>query len=359
MRNFILIFIGIMWLNAYSHPSYPKELYAVINSQLKVPIEAECDSIVEHGGYRIHVIQKEGLIEHCGLNIFSDEMKSAVDVNLLNFIEEGLLAKVLDKYEGYYEKLIISRGSIRDFKYISPETSCKVNIANSKQLSAEWLIGDKTISLVLPLGYDTSSNGLRSEIENQLISRLRCCDKPRQVFQVNNPNDLEPYGENLLIYPGSTYQGKDISRNIYLNSVDLSPVWDVNSPLESIANLFLLPSLVYGEVLVDLTILKHEYGEKDILEVSVSQMLAACEEEGCIPYWGVERFNDGYLEGALFLYNQIKGYDHIIKIECEPEKVIASSGKIKARASLFVPTNNVYDLYSPYVKKTEKEKIIL
>lgn len=357
MREIIVILLGFMWLNVHAQTSQPNGLYSVMDRLLLVPMESECDSIVEHGGFMVHIVKKDGRIRHCGLNIFSDEMKSSVDRDLLNYIEKCLLAKALDINEDKYGKLVISKGAIGDFKIISPESACEVKISNSKHLSAEWNIGKKTVSVVLPVGYDTSSNGSRSEIENDLISRIRSFDGTRQIFKISNPDNLEPYREEMLIYPGSTYQRKDITRNTYLNSSDLSPIWDVNYPLESIANLFLFPSKEYGETQVNLTILKHEYGDKDILEVSVSKLLAVFEEEGCIPYWGVEKFDNGRLEGALFLYNQRKGYDHVIKIECVPEDVIVNSVKIKARASLFIPTNNVQNLYSPYVKKTEKEKI--
>ena len=40
-----------------------------------------------------------------------------------------------------------------------------------------------------------------------------------------------------------------------------------------------------------------------------------------------------------------------------PEEIINGNGQIKARASLFIPTNNVYNLYSPYVKKSKNERI--
>lgn len=53
----------------------------------------------------------------------------------------------------------------------------------------------------------------------------------------------------------------------------------------------------------------------------------------------------------------IQGYDHVFSIECKPEDVIDGNGTIKARASLYIPTNNVDNLFQPYVKKSKNEKI--
>lgn len=89
----------------------------------------------------------------------------------------------------------------------------------------------------------------------------------------------------------------------------------------------------------------------------MDRFLAYCEEEGCVPFWGVEKFHNGKLEGALFIYNQDQGYDHVLKIDCIPQEVIEGKGSITARASLFVPTNNVNNLFQPYIKKTDKERI--
>lgn len=209
----------------------------------------------------------------------------------------------------------------------------------------------------MPVGYDTTAEGTRSAVENSFIARLGSSAASRPKFGRVDTGDLLPYGVDIYLYPGVMYQSKDVTRDIYFVTDSLNPVWDADYPLESMANLFIYPADGYADPDVELTILMHEYGEKQTVKLPLSRLLAVCEDEGCMAYWGVENFADGVLTGALFMYNRSKGYDHVFKIECSPADVIGGSGVVKARGSLYIPANNVYDLYSPYVRKTDKEKI--
>lgn len=185
---------------------------------------------------------------------------------------------------------------------------------------------------------------------------MKSYDKRRKAtFDLNTS---EPYDDDKYIIPGSSYQNKNITRNIYLTTDSvINPIWDSKFPLESIANLFICPNEIYRDIELNVTVLKHEYGEKENFIVALDTFLAYCEEEGCVPFWGVEKFHGGKIEGALFLYNQGQGYDHVLKIDCDPKAVIENNGSISARVSLFVPTNNVNNLFQPYIKKSDKEKI--
>ncbi len=358
MRKVVLMILWIiLCLNAQSSNAQSTEIHQIIAGQLPIPQESECDSIIEHNGYLIHVVKKCCKIKHIGLNLFSDKMKASVDEDILNFIEEGLLAKALNINGEQYGKLVITKGNIRDFIKLSPESVCTVNMHNSKHLTSEWTVAGKAVSIKVPIGYDTAAKGTRTDIENDFISRLKSSAGNRLGFVIQDKNKLEPYGKDKLIYPGATYKSKDITRNTYFNSTDLKPIWDADLPLESMSNMFICPSEGYDSIQINLTILKHEYGERDAVSISLNQLLSVCESDGCLSYWGVEKYENGILHGALFLYNQKKGYNHVIKIECIPDEIINNKGEVKARASLFIPTNNVNNLYSPYFKETDKEKI--
>lgn len=205
---------------------------------------------------------------------------------------------------------------------------------------------------------DTTQAGSRTEIENDFITRAKESNSERRPFGEINHENLVAYGDDLYILPGESYQNKNINRNAYFkNDEQIIPVWTTEHPLESISDLFIFPSSAYSNPQVEITVLKHEYGEKETFSVPLSHLLATAEEDGCVPFWGVEKYENGILEGALFLYNRKKGYDHVLKIECKPVEVINNNAAIKARASLFIPTNNVKDLFAPYIKKSEEEKI--
>ncbi len=318
----------------------------------------DCDTLLEIGGYTIRLIREKGKTTHIGLNLFSENVKEASDRRMLDFIEEALLARCLGIDSDFYGRLVISQGNIGDFRRLNPDSSCSINSHNARLFNVEWDAAGRKVSVSVPAGYSSAREGTRSDVENDLIARLRKGGAPARKILPPDTSRLEPYGAELYILPGHSYQNKEITNNVYYISGDsITPVWSADHPLESIADLFLLPSGIYGDVEVSLTVLKHEYGDKETFSLPISRLLDVLAQDGCDAYWGVEKFADGLLVGGLFFYNPVQGYDHVLKIECRPEDVIAGKGLVKARAGLYVPTNNVRNLLAPYVRKSEKEKI--
>lgn len=315
----------------------------------------DCDTVINANGYTIHIIRDNGEEVFSGLKLFPEDMKKAMDRALLERIESDLyrLAQPTKDHNDILTKVV--KGKITDFKSISTDMPCSVSSVNSKYMMAEWNVNGRTIAVEIPVSYETAKGTDRSKTENSMISRIKKSDGNRNTLVIDK-EELESYGEDLFLLPGGSYHSKDITQNIYFDS-SLNPIWNAYHVCESIADLFLFPSDKYGDVEIELTVLKHEYGEKETFSTTVNKALAEFEKDGCIPFWGIEKFIDGKLEGALFLYNQKQGYDHVLKIECNPEDIINGKGQIKARASLFIPTNNVDNLYSPYVKKSKNERI--
>ena len=354
-----LLFIMILWCAMYMKGSNPEAIVQLINQEtlIQFPESDNCDTICNIKGYEVRIIKDGGEISHIGLNLFTDEMKRSTDKSLLDFVEEALLAKVLNVKNNVYDRLVISKGVLTDFSSLSSQSDYSLNNSNSKSMTIEWPLSDRCISVTMPLNYDVLTSGSREKIENDFITKIKNFKGSRISFEPIDTTKLEPYGENKYMYAGPCYNNMYITRNIYLNSDNISPVFDVQSPVESIANIFIVPSAISDSITVDLTILKHEYGEKENFAIPLSQLLAACEDNGCIVFWGMEKYEAGILEGSLFLYNSFRGYDHVIKVVCNPDKVLNMQGHIQARASLFIPTNNVQNLYSPYIKKNENERI--
>lgn len=358
MRLYLTIIL-VLLCNTVSRANSPDAIFEHIvqNHLSQFPETLEYDTICRINDYAVHIVKEQGKISRIGLNLFNDDIKKSVDKKLLCFVEEALLAKVLNINSDLYNRLIITNGSLDDFKTLSPQSDLAISTHNSQYMTIEWTVDNKSVSIWLPSSYGSTHTGTRSDIENEFIAKLKSFIGSRIPFERIDTQKLEPYGEDKFVYVGNSYQNHLITRNIYLSSENLSPVYDINSPIESIANLFIFPSEISDSIKVNLTILKHEYGEKENFVIRLSQLLAACEDDDCIPYWGTEKYENGVLEGTLFLYNQLSGYDHVMKIDCKPEDILSKKGQIQARASLFIPTNNVQNLYSPYIKKDENEKI--
>ena len=358
IKRYLYIVCAFCGLNALADatPVYDP-LYKQLNLDKRITTQT-CDTVVNVGGYPVRVIKQNNTLRHLGLNLFADEAKKSADPELLNFIESALLIKSQNIETDNSEKRSLIQGRLTDFRNINPGVPCRINTIDNKTMTVEWSLNGKRVSVSIPIGYDTAHSGTRGEIEDQFISKVKGPRLERIPFKEIDNGDLEPKDDEIYVVHDGTYLNKEISRDTYFHDgYEPVPVWDAAFPLESFANLILYPSELYGDKNLQVSVLKHEYGEKEMFTTRLDQFIAACEQDGCLPFWGVEKFENGTLEGVIFLYNEKKAYDHVLKITCTPEDVINGNGTIQARASLFIPTNNVHNLYAPYVKKSESEKI--
>ncbi|MDO5395461.1 MAG: hypothetical protein Q4F07_05800 [Bacteroidales bacterium] len=326
-------------------------------------LPAECDTVVDVDGYAVHVKKGgDGKIQ-AGLDVFSPQVKEMIGPDMAATIATVLLEKArgIERDDGV--RVDLTSGTVSDFRHISPATDCRISKADTRRLTAEWNVDDRKVAVSVPVGYQSAKGGTRKEIEDTFIRQLKDGGAPAASCGVEIDRDkLHLYvSDSIYVAYGSDYHNKDITNDIYAvvdSDGNISPVWHAGQPLESIADMFVYPADgAYGDPTIEMTVLKHEYGEQEKLTVGLRKFLAVCEADGCTPYWGVEKFADGHLEGALFMVNPRQGYNHTFKIDCMPADVIGGKGVVKARASLYVPVNNIRDLYEPYKKKTEKERI--
>lgn len=348
-----LAFLSSMSFGVYASEDTPKPITEDKNCDFCVLLD--CDTIVSVDGYSVRLIRDNGEEVFSGLNLFSQDMKEAGDKDILGRIETDLYKMILQKSDAKNVMTKVIKGKLTDFKSITPASPSTVKTSDAKSMMVEWSVKGKPLVVSIPISYETAKGTNRSETENILIKKIKNSNGKRKSIQIDKTN-LESYGDNLFVLPGASYQNKNITRNIYLDS-ELKPVWDAEFPNESLANFFIFPSDTYGDIQMDMTVLKHEYGEKETVSIPVLNVLSEMEDEGCVSYWGAERLNNGLLEGSLFFFNPKQGYDHVLKIECNPEDVINGNGKIKAGASLYIPTNNVDNLNAPYLKKSNEERI--
>ena len=202
---------------------------------------------------------------------------------------------------------------------------------------------------------DSLRSYARGQIEEAFIEALRLEADTVEVDPAVDPARLKAVPDcALYVLEGPIFRISDISADTYFyeDSIgEVHPVYSADFPAQTLANLLMLRSPQANHTNLDLTVLRHEYGEKEQITTSVGTFIAYAIGQGCQPYWGVERIaDDGLVEGALFLYNEQEGYNHTLKIECRPAEVVAGTGAVKARASLFIPTANS----APQLKILEK-----
>lgn len=190
---------------------------------------------------------------------------------------------------------------------------------------------------------------VRADAENRFIAGLRGWPGTTADDEADFDVDLlEETDDGLLRLPGKYYHIPYVTTDTYYYEDDdlvVQVLYDVNFPAESIANIFLLPLDEARKTQLDLTVLTHEYGTKTRCVTTVDKFVSYCETSGCKPFFGVEKIEGDFLEGAVFMYNPVEGYDHVLKLDCNVREVIEEGAPISARISLFVPTGNVENLF--------------
>ena len=323
------------------------------------------DTIVSLNGFNVRAVVENDTIVPKGLYLFDTDLLESENGKLYNFIEETLWSQINGDSDENSEKLILKRGSLDDFKQITPMCRPEINSFNSRLLGVVWNNDGKQVAVVLPVSYDTVFRGSRADIENKLITKLKgeSVKIKRLPFEIDT-EAFEQVSDTVYMLPGQAYQNRLINKNTYYfvdtdtlgNVTDVRPIFSIDLPLESMGNLFILPGSPFGKHDIHLRILKHEYGDIEDVEVDLEQLVNILELEGCEPFWGVEKFENGELQGALLFPNMALGYVHVFTVMCNPEEVIANEAPIRARTSLYVPVNNIDEKFYPEVQIQNPER---
>ena len=86
------------------------------------------------------------------------------------------------------------------------------------------------------------------------------------------------------------------------------------------------------EASIELTVIKHKYGEKETLQIPLAQLQSVMGlTDGCTSFWGVEEIDGGNIKGTLFFYNQLQGYDHVLRISVPIKEIGTEKSYIKRK----------------------------
>lgn len=180
-----------------------------------------------------------------------------------------------------------------------------------------------------------------------------------------NLADMEPYTEGVFVIPGDQLQYKFVNSNRFL-SYDTIPnrivtskglevdkflkklkfLYDPRYPKESLANLMVIPLDEAVDVPVKLSILTHDFRSKANLDTTVDKLISYCQYAGCSAFIGFEKPRPGgETPFSLFMVNEDENYIHVFRFECDAVAVINDNAPISGKVSLFIPTDNIENLF--------------
>ncbi len=122
------------------------------------------------------------------------------------------------------------------------------------------------------------------------------------------------------------------------------PLVDWNRAKESALTLLTTPLAGEGIVL-NLEHLKYSF-EKANYEIPLPSFLSSCIADGCAPYVGIEELTEDAVVASLFLVNEEKQYNHVLKLTIPRQVIVNHAGHINGTLHTYVPMGNVAELYA-------------
>lgn len=314
-------------------------------------------NIISYQSVPVIIIKNDdNVITHIGYKIFAHSLRAEHPSPIYNYIEYALLDHRFHFSDNpfTYKDLKFIEGSWTDVETVSETTSFQIDAVQNRFYILTWLLNDrKKVSLQFPINYERLSLVNRKELEQNIIKDIN-------RYHVKEPVQMDfseknfSYNEKGVAYKeGHTYLDKAINNNIYYQKSDSSNwslMYSSDYPVETIANLCVAADAMAVDDIVNIKFVKYDY-TKEIVAVKMKDFIGYMKSEGCVPFWGVESIEGDKIEGALFLYNKDKGFNHVLKIEAYIKDVAAGKREFTATAYLLSPTTNVRDLNYQYNAK--------
>lgn len=321
-------------------------------------------NIIDRNGEKIVVVMNDyNMITHIGHQLFSPLLRTEHPSPVYNYMEFAMLDHKYHFNENpfVYKDMKFIKGSWKDMESINDSTAFSIEVLQNKLYVIGWFVDNvKIVELMIPINYERLSMVNRRELEQNIIRDIRAyksqkTNVPR--FDKKTLTQLEP---EVWVKEGEEYLAPEINNNMYFSSEDsiiFSVLFDATKPVETISNLCTIGDVMREDCTIDIKFIKYDYTQESV-SVKMKDFLSYMKHEGCIPYWGLENYEENKIEGSLFLYNKDKGFDHILKIDVNTRDIGSDNAKITATAYLLSPTTNVKDLNYKYERKPKKIEIV-
>ena len=312
-------------------------------------------------GRTLRVGKRYGRLVHLGFPLFSQ----AIYENhppIYDFIEFAALDHVcrISDNPFIYKSLKIVEGSWNDLLQVNDNIPCTVNTQYGKSFVVKWEFAeDKNLVIEVPVEYDKLALMSRREIENLFLAEMRCYLAPYQASPwYADVENLTTNDSIVWIQPGSSYILPQINQNTYylLEDSTYTLIWDIKYPNESLANIVNANSEELPSVTLNISFSRYA-SDADTYRIGLADFISFCETAGCTAYWGLEKLDGSMLTGSLYLNNSTSAYCHLVRVKADLSQPFNSSFRMEARASIFIPTNYVENLFQEYKPTDKKEKI--
>lgn len=293
--------------------------------------------------------------------LFSEKMRDSLPSPLYNFVERYLFQlkaisnKSLANEKMGIDKFRIEYGSIESISLLHDTLDVRIATDTNKRYNITWSKEDRTImSISFPIQYELILGLKKTDIENSLKERLQSYSPHSTSYTIDERSLTATIQKDFFIERKGIYQIESMRADHYYikNKSGYSLLADANNPIESLANL-----VTTGQVdnNIKLTIIQKKYGNKqDTIHSTLNTWISFCQEEGCIPYFGIEAYDGTNIHANVIMENKALGYVHLFFFTSPVEYINDRNGNINATLYSYIPMHNLNNLFDDYSIRLKK-----
>lgn len=288
-------------------------------------------------------------IEHIGLHLFSQELRTIQPLPVYDFLERYLLAMNAapegsdDRVYMAWDKVHYQIGDAAMALKIDTTADFSESHIDRHVYKVSWQMKGKTcLEMSFYMDYQLMTGCNAIELEKIMFRKMR-----REVWK------QEKYIHKDFPVKGIEYtrQGKNfispmVRNDIYYVRKKEREAWrlldDAGRMTKTIANIMLSGESNHP---LKVEIKMDKYGLRtDCATMEYGAWRQLCVKEGCTPYFGMKSKDGDIYKGTVFMVNETGGYLHLLSIDI-PQEAITNPEKNVAHAKIYtyIPLHNVSD----------------
>lgn len=308
-----------------------------------------------HNGYRYrnHAltvrVNEWNEVEHIGLQLFSQEIRTARPLPVYDFLERYLLAQNAvpegsdERVYMAWDKIHYTVGDAKDAMSIDTTAAFSESHIDRHVYKVSWRVNGKTrleMSFYMDYQLLTGCNAIELEkIMFRKIRRVVCTEK-------QSTHEGFPTKGTEFTKQGKNFISPMVRNDVYYTRRSEYEAWalvdDSCRMSKSISNIMLSDESAHT---LRVKIKIDKYGLRaDSAMVAYKGWYQLCVNEGCTPYFGMKSKDEDIYKGTVFMVNETGGYLHLLSIDIPKEAIIAPESHVaSARIYCYIPLHNVSD----------------
>lgn len=299
-----------------------------------------------------------GRIKHLGFNMFTPDQRTPLTEPALNFIERYTLeaSLPLPRMNTLSKQLLeddvnMTNCTLQSLPALAADSTLTVTVENQngRRYRIAWTRGATVRHAVeFPLSYDLLSGCDIDENENRLSAEIKRFTPALDTMAVNIAALVPAEIPEVYAMPGDSYFLDNLSSTRYFEDDDdeITPLYDLDYPAHTVANMFTGTDLA-NDFDIDVKLRKYDYKVENF-SVPLAQLVGYFISEGCRPYFGTIKLDDGEIVGLSLFVNPPMGYCHAMKITMRERDLMDRSGHIKARLVSYIPVSRISNIFDEF-----------